>query len=228
MKVTLFLITGFVLASLLTTVVYADDLIVLGNGHAPFYISNHDEGRFDFSNDLKADYHVKAHYIGNSHQQLKIDYKLQDLCVEEGSWDVENPGGDTFDDALLKFALSNNVQSDPQRIWLTEDITLWNPWFKSKKHDDNKMIDLSTFPTWKQRPFPGDGNGDDAIQSLGKSGSFKHSNSINELDDQSGWEGSIFLTAPPGNYILWTIHPSGGQDGCDRLGGLGIPIIITE
>ncbi|MCV0401655.1 MAG: hypothetical protein K5777_06735 [Nitrosopumilus sp.] len=222
------MLLGFVLTPLLFSTGNADDLVVLGNGHAPFYVSNNDEGRFDFSNDLKADYYVKAHYIGNTNQQLKIDYILQDECVDLGAKDASDIGGDTYQDAALKFALSN-ISSTPARTWLDENISISNPWFKSKKHDDNQMIDLALFPNGTgARPFPLDGNGDDAIQGLGKQGSFKHFDSLEELDGQSGWKGSVFLNAPPGDYLLWTVHPAGGIDECDRLSGFAIPIFIVE
>ena len=228
MKLVLSAIAGISLVSLLFATGYASDFITPGNGNAPFIIANTDNGRFDFSNDDKTDYWVKAHYTGNSNQQLKIDYKFQNECVDDGPWDGLTSGGDTFEDAALRMGVTN-FGNAPGLTWLEEDITLWNPWFKSKKHDDNRMIDLAVFPTWKPAPFPADGeNGDDIIQSSGKKGSFKYSDSIAKLDGQPGWEGSVFLNAPPGDYLFWTIHPAGGIDGCDRLRGLAIPIHITE
>ncbi len=77
-------------------------------------------------------------------------------------------------------------------------------------------------------PFDDDTRGDDAIQGNKKNGSFKHFSSVKELDGQSGWSGFVFLNAPPGDYISWTIHPAGGFGGCDTLSGFGIPIYITE
>lgn len=204
------------LISTFFTVGYSDDLIIQGNGHAPFYVSNTDSGRFDFGNDNKTDYFVKAHYTGNSNQQLKIDYKIQDNCVD----------GDVFGSAIMKMGLSS-TGSPSERKWFQEDVTLSNHWFKNKKHDSNKMIDLAIFPDGHNViPFPSEGNGDDAIQGSKNQGSFKHLESIEELDGQSGWQGNVFLNAPAGEYFLWTIHNSGGTESCSRLAGLGIPIIV--
>jgi hypothetical protein len=212
--------------SLLFIPAYSDDLIVLGKGHAPIYVSNTDSGRFDFDNNGSTDYYVKAHYTGNSHQPLKIDYEIQDECVDLGPKDASNIGGDTFDDAAMKIGFSK--LSNPFVNWLVDDINVWNPWFKSKNNDDNKLIDLAFVSPTSTPYFDDDTRGDDVIVGSGKQGSFQHFSSIKELDGQSGWEGSVFLNAPPGDYLLWTIHPGDGYGDCDTLTGLGIPIFITN
>lgn len=221
MKTLLLVLAG--IASISMTSGYSDDLLIIGNGHAPIYFSNSTDMRLDMNGDLKADYFVKAHYIGNFNQQLKIDYRIQDECVDDGSWDGQTIGGDTFDDASLKFGLTSLGLH-----WITEDVSISNSWFNSKKNDDNRQIDLAYFDDGVVPSIPFTSFGDDAIQGNEKNGSFKHFDSIFELGDQSGWQGTIFLNAPAGNYRLWTIHPSEGIDGCDRLSGLSIPIIIKE
>lgn len=213
-----------VFTSISITSVYSDDLVIIGNGNAPIYISNSSDVRLDENGDMKADYYVKAHYIGNSNQQLKIDYKIQDECVDDGPWDGQTTGGETFDDASLKFGLST-----PSGFhWITEDVSISNSWFNSKKNDNNRQIDLAYFDDGVVPSTPFTSLGDDAIQGSDKNSSFKHFDSISELGDQPGWQGTIFLNAPVGNYRLWTIHPSGGIDGCDRLSGMSIPIFIKE
>lgn len=222
MRILFFVLTFALLSSLILTPVYSDDLIVLGKGHAPIYISNNDSGRFDFDNDGTADYFVKAHYTGNSNQPLKIDYKIQDECVDLGPKDASNVGGDTFEDAAIKMGVSINSE------WIVDEATAWNPWFKNTNNDENKKIDLISLPSPSFSFFYDDTHGDDVIQGIKKQGSFQHSFSIKELDYQSGWTGSVFLKAPPGDYVLWTIHPADGFGGCDGLSGFGIPISITE
>jgi len=227
MKVMLFLVAAIILGSLVYSVGYSDDLIVLGNGHAPIFMSNSDSGRFDLNHDGDADYFVKAHYTGNSHQKLKIDYKIQDECVDLGPKDAPDVGGDTFDDAAMKIGFSTIPPLT--RDWTIDDVKITNSWFNSKKNDDNKQIDLAVFPDkFIPSELPAPGNGDNAIQGDGKKGSFKHLDSISELGGQSGWTGSIFVDGPVGEYALWTLHPSGGFGGCDGLSGFGIPIIITD
>ena len=103
-------------------------------------------------------------------------------------------------------------------------LQIWNKWFKT--YDSDKQADLALFPTWRPSPFPGDGNGDDLIQIVEQSGSFTYSESVAELGGQPGWEGSVFLNAPAGDYIVWSIHPSGGIDACDRLTAYGIGISV--
>lgn len=214
------------LVSMMFIPAYSDDLIVLGKGHAPIYVSNTDSGRFDFGADGKTDYYVRSHYTGNSHQPLKIDYKIQDECVDLGPQDASDVGGDTFDDAAMKIAFSNST--NPFSNWLIDDIHVWNTWFKTKNNDDNNLIDLAFVSTTSVPYFDDDTRGDDVIVGSGKHGSFQHFSSIKELDGQPGWVGSIFLNAPPGDYLLWTIHPGGGYGWCDSLTGLGIPISITK
>ncbi|WP_238536069.1 hypothetical protein [Candidatus Nitrosopumilus salaria] len=227
MNISLYLLAGFALILLMFPSVYSDDLIVLGNGHAPIYMSNSDSGRYDLNGDGNADYFVKAHYAGNYHQKLKIDYKIQDECVDLGPKDGDNVGGDTFDDAAMKIGFSTIPYVD--RDWTIDGTVISNPWFNSQKNDDNRQIALVSFPNgFIPSEFPSFENGDDVIQGKGKKGSFKHLDSISELGGQSGWTGSIYVTGPVGNFALWTIHPSGGYGGCDGLTGFGIPIFIAE
>jgi len=227
MKVVLFLVAGIILGSLVFSVSYSERLIVIGNGHGPIYISNSSNARFDLNFDGNADYYIKAHYTGNFHQKLKVDYKIQDECVDLGPKDAPDVGGDTFDDVALKFGFSTIPHVD--RDWTIEDVTITNSWFNSKKNDDNKKIDLATFTNgFIPSKFPLPGNGDNAIQGDGKKGSFKHLDSISELGGQSGWVGSIFVDGPVGDYLLFTLHPSGGIDGCDLLSGFGFPIFIKD
>ena len=199
------------------TVNYAnsDDLIILGKGHAPIYIANSDSGRFDFSNDGLADYYVKAHYTGNENQMYKVDYKIQDECVD----------GDNFEDATMKLGFTEG------NVWINEGIEAWTPWFKSAiSQDDNGLINLVYLsPGSIPIPYPSS-NGDDVIQGIAnkKQGSFTHKESIKELDNQAGWDGSILFNASAGEYFMWTIHPATGIDGCDRLAAFGIPVIIEE
>lgn len=208
---------------MILTPVYSDELIILGKGHAPIYISNNNSSRFDFDNNNTTDYFVKAHYTGNSNQPLKIDYKIQDECVDLGPKDASDVGGDTFEDAAMKIGFSTT-----DRTWIVDEATVWNPWFKNTNNDENKMIDLISLPSQSFPFFYDDIHGDNVIQGTKKHSSFQHLFSIKELDEQSGWEGSIFLKAPPGDYVLWTIHPANGFGGCDGLSGRGIPISITE
>ncbi|MEM4378273.1 MAG: hypothetical protein QXX85_04725 [Candidatus Nitrosotenuis sp.] len=191
------------------------DLIVLGNGHAPIYVSDKDADDFDFNNDGLIDYYVKAHYRGNSNQVYKVDYKMIDECVD----------GDTHEDAMLKLGFSTDEPLFFKRTWFT-DFDAWTPWFKAGSNDDNKRIDLVSLPHGAL-PIPFPSSGDDVIQNNGKNGSFTHKNNITELDGQAGWEGSIFFRGPPGRYFMWTIHPATGISGCDTLAAFGIPIIIN-
>jgi hypothetical protein len=192
---------------------YGNDLIIIGKGHAPIYISNSTSDRFDFSNDGKADYYVKAHYTGNKNQMYKVDYKIQDECVD----------GNTFEYANMKLGFT-----DQNRVWINDGIEAWTPWFKSaKSFDSNRKIDLVYLPPGSApTPYPSINNGDDVIQGNSKLGSFTHNESIQELDGQSGWVGSIFFNAPTGNYSMYTILPATGISGCDRLAAFGIPIFV--
>lgn len=204
-----------VLSGVTANFVNGDDLIVIGKGHAPIYVSNSDTDRFDFSNDGQTDYYVKAHYTGNKNQMYKVDYKIQDECVD----------GNTFESAKMKLGFT-----DQNNVWINDEIEAWTPWFKSAKSlDNNRKIDLIYLPPGAiPIPYTSIITGDDVIQGNSKIGSFTHKDSIKELDGQSGWEGSIFFNAPIGNYTMQTIHPATGIDGCDRLAALGIPIIVKN
>ncbi|MEM3064904.1 MAG: hypothetical protein QW177_05975 [Candidatus Nitrosotenuis sp.] len=192
------------------------DLIVLGNGHAPIYVSDKDAADFDFNSDGLIDYYVRAHYTGNSNQVYKVDYKMVDECVD----------GSTYEDAVLKLGFSTNDFWYFDRTWFT-NFDAWTPWFKAGSNDSNKKIDLVSL-SHGALPIPFPSSGDDVIQNNGKkNGSFTHKDSIPELDGQSGWEGSIFFRGPAGEYFMWTIHPASGTSGCDTLAAFGIPIFIN-
>ncbi|MEW6044555.1 MAG: hypothetical protein AB1608_09840 [Thermoproteota archaeon] len=191
------------------------DLIILGKGHAPIYVSDKDPMDFDFNGDGLIDYYVRAHFTGNSNQQYKVDYKLVDECVD----------GNTYDDAKMKLGFSSTEFFPRDRTWFT-NFDAWTPWFKAAKNDPNKKIDLVSLPPGRL-PIPFPTSGDDIItNSNDKKGSFTHNDNISELDGQAGWEGSIFFSGPSGEYRMWTIHPADGTEGCDTLAAFGIPIII--
>jgi hypothetical protein len=192
------------------------DITVLGNGHAPIYVSDKSAGDFDFDNDNLTDYYVRAHYTGNSNHVYKVDYKIMDECVD----------GSTYDDAKLKLGFSTPDFFYFDRTWFT-NFDVWTQWFKSGSNDDDKRLDLVSLPHGAL-PIPFPSSGDDAIQNKDKKkGSFTHKDDISELDSQAGWEGSVFFRGTPGQYYLWTIHPAGGIDGCDRFAAIGIPIIVN-
>jgi len=136
--------------------------------------------------------------------------------------------GNTFDSATMKLGFTQKEDDFRNRIWLTENVEVWNPWFRSAQSTDaNHQIDLvSLSPGTLPIPYPA--SGDDVIQGNAKNmvGSFVHRDSIKEVDNQPGWEGAIFFNVPAGEYYLWTIHPATGTEGCDGLAALGIPIII--
>ncbi len=188
-------------------------------------MSNIDTGSYDAENDGLIDYFLILHSTKNSKKPIQIDYKIQDECVDLGPKDPSNIGGDTFEDAAMKIGISTPTPSTRQ--WLTDDVKAWNDWFKSKKNDENQLIGL--FYTDTSFPFfEDDINGENVIQGNDKGNSFTHFSSIDELDGQSGWEGTISFEVPPGDYILWTIHPSGGFGGCDGLSGFGVLVSIPE
>jgi hypothetical protein len=190
------------------------DLTVLGKGHAPIYVTDKSIGDFDLNNDNLIDYHARVHYTGNSNQVYKVDYKLIDECVD----------GSTYSDATMKLGFSTTDIFFFDRTWFT-NFDVWTPWFKS--NDPDKRIDLISLPhgALPLNPFPA--SGDDVIQNGDKkNGSFTHKQSIPELDGQAGWEGSVFFRGNAGEYYIWTIHPAGGIDGCDRFAAIGLPIII--
>lgn len=192
------------------------DLVVLGKGHAPIYVSDKNTDEFDFNNDDLIDYYVRAHFTGNANQAYKVDYKFIDECVD----------GNNYQNAKLKIGFSSTDFFFFDRTWFT-NFEVWTPWFKGGHNDDNKQIDLVSLPHGAL-PFPFPSSGDDVIISDGKKGSFTHKSNIAELDGQAGWEGSIFFRGQPGSYYLWTIHPGSGTSGCDTLTGFGIPIIIDQ
>lgn len=197
---------------------YGDgDLTIPGKGHSKIYVSNSSAPDLDFDGDGLADFYVKAHFTGNSEKMYQIDYEITDACVH----------GSTLGQAEMKVGITN--MTSPY-TWYSQGFHVWNPWFKSGQNPDpDKQIEVviitnqglnlpSTFPV----------SGDNVIQKGAddKSGSFEHDSSIKELDGQAGWEGSIFFTAPTGSYLFWSIFPAQGTQGCDRISGIGIPIIV--
>jgi len=208
-----------ILAITITQFSDAEDLIIPGNGNAPILISSTDNGRFDFDNDGLNDFYVKAHFTGNDKQQYKVTYKFLDSCVQ----------GSAYESARMKIGFTNTEINYLDRVWLSDGIQVWNPWFKSKNNDENKLINLAdNFPDGNPSPFS-ISNGDDIIvrNQDDKKGSFTHVNKIKELDGQTGWSGSVFFNAPAGEYFMWAIMPGGGP-GCSALSGLAIPIIIES
>ncbi|CAE6488673.1 MAG: hypothetical protein QXE84_00450 [Candidatus Nitrosotenuis sp.] len=190
------------------------DLVVLGKGKAPIYVSDKNTNHFDFNNDGLIDYYVKAHYTGNSKQTLKVDYKIQDECVD----------GNTYEAAKMKLGFTSRDFFFFDRTWFT-NLIAWNPWFKAASNDDNKRIDLVSLPKGAL-PIDFPESGDDVLVGTGKKGSFTHTSTIKELDGQPGWEGTIFFSGPAGEYFMWTVHPADGTEGCETLAAFGIPIII--
>jgi len=180
-----------------------------------------DSASLDYSNDGITDYYVQLEYTGDTMKPTIIGYKIQDECVDLGPKDPSNVGGDTYDDAAMKIGVSTISKSE----WLIDDMVVWNDWFKKKNNDDNKTVDLVYSPVRKLPHFEELG-GDNVIQGGKKKFSFEHSASISQLGGQSGWDGSLYFNAPSGDYLLWTVHPAGGIDECDRLAALGIPITI--
>ena len=165
------------------------------------------------------DYYVKSIHTGKDKKQVIVEYKIQDECVDLGPKDPDNVGGDTYEDAAMKFGVSTL-----DRVWLTEGPIVWNKWFK--QNDENKKINLISLPPVSFSPFDDDILGDDAIQGDESGGSFTHEPSVSEVADRPGWVGSVYFTAPPGDYILWTIHPAGGYGWCDGMQGQGILVTI--
>lgn len=198
----------------------SDALASNGKGNSPILILNSDTDWVDFNWDGLSDYYVKAHYTGKQNKVYKVDYKFIDQCVD----------GSTHEDAVLKLGFSKYHPRYDDYYWLSDGFEAWTPWFKSNKGtDENKKIDLINLPLGKL-PIPFPNSGDDVIVKNQKdnNGSFSHKNKIKELDGQSGWVGSIFFHAPPGEHIMWTIHPAQGIAGCDIIAAVGIPIIIKD
>jgi hypothetical protein len=212
-------VVAFLLFPSIIDTSYSDDFLVLGNGHAKIYVSNQTSGNFDFTNDELTDYYVKAHFTGNANQLYKVDIKIEDSCVD----------GDTYEDAKMKIGFSD---VGFPIIWHTDGFEAWTPWFKSGRSTDlNKQIDLVVVsnPPQFNVPVPFPSSGDDVIQKNPKDkvGSFVHKASIEELDGQAGWEGSIHFNAPSGTYLMWSILPGDGTEGCETQIGVTIPITIV-
>jgi len=189
-------------------------------GNSPILILDSDTGWVDFNWDGLSDYYVKAHYTGKTNKVYKIDVKFIDECVD----------GSTHDDAVLKLGFTNKAFYYYDRHWISDGIEAWTTWFKSNKGSDrNNTIDLVVLPHGTSvTPFPSSGEDVIVKNQNEKNGSFSHRKNITQLDGQSGWAGSIYFKAPPGEYYIWTIHPAEGYGGCDGLAAVGIPIIINE
>lgn len=182
-------------------------------------ITDVDSASLDFSNDLIPDYYVQLEYTGDPKKPAKIDYKIQDVCVDLGPKD-DSDGGNTYDDTAMKIGVST-----VSRAWLIDEMIVWNDWFKKKNNNSNQMIDLIFSPV-RSLPHFEDLDGDNVIQGNEKKNSFAYSESISELGGQSGWIGFVYFDAPPGDYLFWTVHPASGIDGCDRLAAQGILVTI--
>jgi len=130
----------------------------------------------------------------------------------------------------MKLGFTTSVLDFRERVWLSKGIDAWTPWFKSgKSMDDNKRIDLVVLDVGKlPTPFPAIGEDIIVKNQKDKQGSFTHKSNIKELDGQSGWVGSIHFKAPQGDYLMWSIFTHNGSDGCQRLAGFAIPIIISD
>lgn len=177
-----------------------------------------ESGSADFSNDGIPDYYVQLEETGKKNKPVVLTYKIQNECVDLGPKDPKDIGGDTYDDASMKIGIS-----DVNREWLVSDMKVWNNWFK--ENDENEMVDL-VYHDEHVLPKYSFLDGDDVIRESSKGSSFEQVESISQIGGQSGWEGSLFFTAPSGDYIFWTVHPAGGIDGCDRLAALGIHVVI--
>ena len=131
------------------------------------------------------DYYVKIISSDNSKKPFEIKYKIQNECVDLGPKDPISIGGDTFDDASMLIGISTVDQE-----WLTDDVKVWNKWFKN--NDENKVVDLIY---WDSRYLPNYDllSGDDVIQGNSNNGSFEQFASLNELGGQSGWDGFFIL-----------------------------------
>lgn len=201
----------------------SDAIIIRGNGHAPIYVSSEDSIRFDFGDDGSTDYYIKAHYTGNENQMYKVDIKIEESCVD----------GSTYEDATMKLGFTNLEGDHTKRTWLTDEFTVWNPWFRSARSTDiNNEIDLVSLPLGAI-PIPYPESGDDLIQRNpdDKQGSFRHVKSIKELDNRAGWEGSFFFNTVEGSYFIWLIFPAGGSpngEQCDGVAAFGTSSTIVQ
>jgi len=181
-------------------------------------VVENDVGVIDMNNDGVNDYFVEIKLTGKSNKPIKLNYEIQNECVDLGPKDPSDIGGDTFEDATMLIGVSAL-----DRVWLIDDMKVWNEWFK--QNDENKIVDLIF---WDSRFLPRFHflSGDSVIQGDGENNSFTQFASLTQIGGQSGWSGSLFFNAPPGDYIFWTIHPAGGIDGCDLLAGAGVHVII--
>jgi hypothetical protein len=203
-------------ASTVSTSSPTNAIIIRGNGHAPVFVSNGDNGVFDFNNDGLTDYYVKAHYTGNDNQMYKIDIKVRDSCVD----------GSTYENATMKLGFTNQELDLALREWFTDGFNVWNPWFRSARSSDpNNAIDLVSLP-FGVLPISYPETGDDLIQKNPKDkvGSFNHVKSMRELDRQDGWKGSFFINPSIESYFMWSIFPAEGSvnDKCDTVAAIGI------
>lgn len=175
----------------------------------------------DLNNDGLFDYYAVVTQTGDSKKPIKIDYKIQDECVDLGPRDPDDVGGDTYDDV----AMMMGVSTPDRNTWLIDDMIVWNDWFKKKNNDENQMVDLVYSPVRKM-PKIQFLDGDLVIQDDKKKPSFEHLETISELGGQSGWMGEVYFDAPSGDYIVWNILPAGGSYGCDLLATAGVHVAV--
>ena len=197
----------------------SDDFEEHSKGHHKFGISKKETATLDTNSDGLTDFYAKGSFNGTSHHAFRVNYKIQD-CLAHGS---------TFSDATMKLGFTN--ANYPSYTWYTVGFKAWNNWFQSAKNPDpSKQITLISEGTTGTPglPFPTSGNNVFQQSLNGNSGSFTHSNSVKELGGQSGWEGTILFTAPPGSYLIWTVFPAHGGPGCDAYAGLGLTINVSD
>lgn len=176
----------------------------------------------DFSQpkDGIADIFLKIENPKKSGKAIKVDIKIKDTCVN----------GITHNDAAMKIAFN-----EPGRVsndgLVDEGFDVTNKWFK--KNDESKQIERVIEIPLDREFLPI--TGEDMIQKNqeDKKGSFNFNEiGIEEIGDQSGWEGSIEIKGNPGEYQIVLFLPTGPFpeeiDDCMFTAEVrGIPIIIS-
>lgn len=177
-------------------------------------------GDFSQPPDGIADIYLKIEKPKKSNKAIKVDIKIKDTCVN----------GITHDDAAMKLAFNEPGNYNNDGL-IDEGFDVTNKWFK--KNDESKQIE-------RVIEIPGDASelpitGEDMIQKNqdNKKGSFDFNEiGIEEIGDQSGWEGSIEINGNPGEYQMRLFLPAGPftaeGDDCMFVSSVrGIPIIIN-
>lgn len=165
-----------------------------------------------------ADVYLKIDHPKKLNKAIKVDIKIKDTCVN----------GITHDDAAMKIAFI--VPGFIRNSGLTDEgFDVTNKWFK--KNDENKQIDRVT----ELDPFSLPPTGDDMIQKNQEDNksSFDYNGlGIEEIGDQTGWEGSIEIRGNPGEYEIVLIVPPGAPtsegDDCMFLSAVSAPITINS